>query len=108
MPAAAILSSLLAALFLLAGCASPYTTRLPTVGINPPLAEKRAYERHDPFPNERIGPDTQTRPLGFVDPRTEDRKALEGRMLNALQPENASPFPTPPMSGMNYPEAVPQ
>ncbi len=97
-----------AALLMSAGCVSPFTTRLPTLGFNAPLAEKRAYERHDPFPNEDFGPDTQTRPRGFVEPRNEERKALEGRMLNGLQPENSSPFPNVPMTGSDYPDAVPQ
>ena len=99
---------LLAVVLMSCGCVSPFNTRLPTVANGPPLAEKRAYERHDPFPNEELGPRTFTRPRGFIWPRTEERKALEGRILNNLQPENASPYPTPPMTGADYPEAVPQ
>lgn len=107
MPAAIGRIGLFAAVLGCCGC-SPYTTRLPTFGFGPPLAEKRAYERNDPFPNEELGPDTYTRPRGFVEPRTEERKSLEGRILNNVQPESASPYPTPPMTGSDYPDAVPQ
>jgi hypothetical protein len=105
MPAARTPLLLLVLILLCCGCATPWTTRLPTLAFGSPRAEKRAYERHDPFPVEELGPDTQTRPRGFIEPRTEERKAMESQ-INNLQPESASPFPNVPMTGSTYPDVV--
>jgi hypothetical protein len=64
--------------------------------------EKQSYRIHDPFPDEDLGPDTMTRPRGFVEPRSEPRKILESRSLLGL---DAVPAPS---NSFNYPDAVRQ
>ena len=64
-----------------AGCFNPAVTRLPTLEPSHPAIEKRSLERHDPFPNDRLGPATQVRPRAFEEPRTEPRKNLEEDIL---------------------------
>jgi hypothetical protein len=86
----------------LSGCVNPINTRLPTFNTPPPVVEKESYRIHDPFPDEELGPDTMTRPRGFVEPRAEPRKTLESRALLGLDA-----VPLPPNS-FNYPDTVRQ
>ena len=67
--------------FVLAGCASPQFTRMPTAWVGHPNSESRAYQQQDPFPDPDIGPDLMSRPRGYSRPRTESRKAAEQRIL---------------------------
>lgn len=85
----------------LSGCVNPFNTRLPTVATPPAPVEKQSYNIHDPFPDEDLGPDTMTRPRGFVQPRAEPRKIQEGRALLGLPPGSST-------GSFNYPDAVPQ
>ena len=96
---------LIAAILLPAGCTSP-STQLPSTFREPPEFERQSYERFDPYPDENLGPDTMTRPRGFVAPRTMPRKAIEGRMLQGTQQGPSAPMPSPPPSSGNYPDAV--
>lgn len=86
----ALLPPAVSLLFLSAGC-NPAFTRLPTLQTGPPQIERRFYESHDPFPLKEPGPDTQTRPPGFFDQRSEPRRLQQ------------PPFPTPPPTGMSAP-----
>src|SRR3712207_9149809 len=64
---------------LLAGCITPWNTRLPTFEPRPPALERRSFQVHDPFPEDDIGPETMVRPREFREPRDETRRATEGR-----------------------------
>lgn len=90
--AAAVMVSLLNV-----GCLNPRFTRLPTFEPSHPMAENRAIQRTDPFPDPDLGPETFTRPRGYTRPRTEPRRAAEQRMLHGLQvgPESSAPAFTP-------------
>ena len=94
---------LFTAVLLLAGCPAPQTTRLPTLEQGHPLVEKRSMERHDPFPDRELGPDTYARPREFNDQRTQTRRALEERMLQGMQGVGPAP---PQIPGAQYPDAV--
>lgn len=66
-------------------------------------AESRLYEFHDPFPNETAGPDTVTRPLAFVEPRSDTRRDFDLRMLLSMSRGtggalmSSRPFPANPL-----------
>ena len=98
---------LLAGLPVFCGCPNPSNTRFPTLAPSPPALERRSYERHDPFPNENLGPETFTRPREFEEQRTEPRRARESQPVPGLFP-TAPIGPLPPSAGRVYPEAVPQ
>jgi hypothetical protein len=48
--------------------------------------ERRAFEFHDPFVIEDLGPETFTRPRTFQEPRGETRKDFDLRFLQAAAP----------------------
>lgn len=98
---------LIGASLLPAGCMS-YWTQMPTFQHGDPQLEKRGYERFDPFPDEDLGPDTMTRPRGFMEQRTMPRRAIEDRGQQFGQPAAGPATPQPPPSSWNYPDAVPQ
>jgi hypothetical protein len=89
-----------------AGCISPATTRAPDPVMGHPVLERRAYERHDPFPDSFAGPDMMNRPRGFVHQRTEPRRAAEDRMLLSVPLAPGQPIPTLPPIGTRYPHVV--
>lgn len=84
------------------GC-NPMTTRYPTPPLGNSLAERRAFERHDPYPLEDLGPDTFTRPRAYIEPRDEARRAAEQRMLRGMSLEALPPVPA---TGNTYPNAL--
>ena len=79
-----------AALIGLAGCLNPATTRLPTCGQAPPAVERQSLGHFDPFPDPNLGPDTDSRPPSFAQPREPQRQALEGQLLRGA-PAGAVP-----------------
>lgn len=84
-----------AAVFLLAfgigGCVGPEETQFLSLYERNPTVEARSYDWHDPFPDERVGPDTATRPLAFNEPRSDTRKNLDLRFLQAMHPSAGQP-----------------
>ena len=46
--------------------------------------EARTYDFHDPYPDEQAAPDTETRPLAYVEPRTETRQDYDLRLLLSM------------------------
>ena len=91
---------------LLAGCVNPALTRLPTFEAGHPFVEKRSYERHDPFPDRLIGPDTQVRPRDFNDQRAEPRRALEEQMFQGAKPGTNTLPETEDLRGSRYRDSV--
>ena len=97
---------LLGSLVAVLGCFSPVTTRMPTFQAGDPRVEKQRFDLHDPLPDAVAGPDTQSRPRGFVDQRSEPRRTLEGRMLLGLPPGLESTEPRIPSNQWKYPDSV--
>ncbi len=97
---------LLAAGLLLPGCLTPINTRLPSLVPSHPSVEKRSYERHDPFPDRWLGPDTQVRPRGFNNQRTEPRRALEERLFQGNAAQRPGPANGPDIRGSKYRNSV--
>jgi hypothetical protein len=89
-----------------AGCITPWNTRLPTLQPVIPAVERRAAEIHDPYAVPDLGPETQTRPPNFVEPRSEQRRLIEGRMLRDALPGGVPAAPALPPSAWQYPQAV--
>jgi hypothetical protein len=88
------------------GCFSPMHTRLPTFYTGYPQSEGMAFQQQDPFPDPDIGPDMQSRPLGFVQPRTPERKAAEQRLFQGL-PSVPEYIPNGyPRGGLSAPQTV--
>ena len=97
---------LVCSLTLVCGCFSPMHTRLPTWNTGYPRSEATAFQQQDPFPDPSIGPNTSSRPLGFVQPRTPERKAAEQRLFQGLP---AVPEYIPngaPRGGLSSPRTV--
>jgi hypothetical protein len=69
----------------LAGCQNTPETRFLSWFPRPAAQERRSYDLHDPFPDEQLGPNTFTRPRGFVQPRTEQRKTNDLQFLQAAR-----------------------
>ncbi len=100
------------------GCLNPLTTRLPTWNIGSPEAEKKEYERFDPFPDSAGAPDTYARPRAYVKQREPSRRAIEfnqGKPLPSYPaypgyapPPYGPPVYSPPNSGLGseYPNVV--
>jgi hypothetical protein len=89
------------ALFLLAGCQE---TRYLTWWPRRADVEARSYDWHDPFPDERIGPDTKTRPRQFMEPRTDERKNYDQRFLQSVHPTAGTQLaPGPQWQGYGTP-----
>ncbi len=74
-----------------AGCIGPQETRLLNCGTRDLNVEARSYDSHDPFADESSGPDTFSRPRTFVEPRSDSRKALNMRQLEAMYPNTRGP-----------------
>lgn len=94
---------LLIIVFSQVGCFNRFTTRLPTFSSNSPAEERRSMTLHDPLPERDLGPDTQVRPRGFNEQRSEPRRTVEGRGIIGAPPGS----PLPPISS-EYPSVVPQ
>lgn len=74
------------------GCSG---TRLPSFVQRSTTVERNAYDFHDPFPLDSIGPETAARPQNFADPKTDVRKAADLQLLRARRPiPNGLPGPT--------------
>ncbi|MSR56148.1 MAG: hypothetical protein EXS05_00505 [Planctomycetaceae bacterium] len=82
------------AVLLLAGCVSSERTRLPTLSYGDPRAERRSFDVHDPYPEQRSGPMVE-RPREMDVQRSEPRRAIEHYVnptSGSLAPE-ASRYP---------------
>jgi hypothetical protein len=91
---------------LMAGCFSDKFTRLPAFETGQPQVEKRSFERHDPFPDRLSAPDTQVRPRGFDNQRTEPRRALEEMLFQGTTDNGEFPFGRPDLRGSQYRDSV--
>lgn len=85
-------------------------TRVPTIEWNHPEIERQGYERHDPFPDKYLGPDTLSRPRGYNIQRTESRQLTESmirlQMFNQLHYDPYRPNPRNSPIGSRYPQTV--
>ena len=63
------------------GCLNPATTRLPTCAVGAPWAERQSMGHYDPLPDPNLGPETNSRPRAFREPRTQERQAVEGNLM---------------------------
>lgn len=96
---------LLCLVVLSTGCFNRFQTRLPTFQNESPAEERRSMSLHDPLPERDLGPDTQVRPRGFNEQRSEPRRTIEGRgMIGTSVPPGAGLPPTV----SEYPNVVPQ
>jgi hypothetical protein len=66
-------------------------TRLPTLATGPPALEKRSFEHFDPYADDKLGPETHTRPSAFEQSREPQRNAIEGQIM-----QGAPAGPVPP------------
>lgn len=94
------------AAILLSGCVNPMTTRLPTLATVDPRVEKRSFERHDPLPSKTAGPETFSRPRGFIEQRSEIRRTRENARLRGLNRDRIPPTPPIRSSELEYPDTV--
>lgn len=76
---------------LLVGCIGPQETRWLTCNPRDLNVEARSYDSHDPFADDSAGPDTFSRPRTFVEPRSDSRKSLNMRQLEAMHPNARGP-----------------
>lgn len=106
MPSDRWMRCLPAGCLLLAGCLNPALTRLPALHPGHPQVEKRSFERHDPFPDRLMGPDTEVRPREFNEQRTEPRRALEERLFQGAGQNGRFPPRTPDLRGSEYRDSV--
>jgi len=79
------------------GCIGPYETRYLSCIPRRPDVEARSYDWHDPFPDERIGPETASRPRAFQEPRSDTRKNFDLRFLQAMHPTAGTQLAPGPM-----------
>lgn len=103
-PRVAVLSIIVASL--VGGCVTPMTTRLPTFATGSPKAERKMFERDDPFPSATNGPETYARPRGFTDQRTEIRSMRENSRFRGFNRDGASAEPGIPSAKLEYPNTV--
>lgn len=104
-PPAAVSLALIAVSAVAAGC-SPATTRFPTCTWMGSEYQRREAQIQDPYPDSRMGPDTQSRPLGFVQQRSQVQISKD-RFGAAVQKQRyGNPFAPPPVPTSQYPEAV--
>jgi hypothetical protein len=83
----------------IAGCVGPRETQYLSWMPRRPDVEARSYDWHDPFPDERVGPDTASRPRAFIDPRTDTRKNFDQRFLQAVHPSAGTQLAAPQWPG---------
>ncbi|MEW4529518.1 hypothetical protein [Maioricimonas sp. JC845] len=102
----------LPALLLFSGCLSPWNTRLPEVMPRGAEYERREAQIQDPYPDERIGPDTGFRPLQYEQQRSEVQSARDRNYASFLRQQfGVQGTPAPPPAGATapqYPHAVRQ
>ena len=60
-------------------------TRFLSCRARDPGVESRSFDVHDPFPDDKMGPETFSRPSTFQEPRTDDRKSFDIRNLQAAR-----------------------
>jgi hypothetical protein len=70
-------------LVMTSGCLGQRETRFLGLEARPTATERRAYELHDPFADKLVGPDTESRPRGFAEPREESRRAFDLRNMQS-------------------------
>lgn len=58
-------------------------TRFLNCRTREPRTESRSYDLHDPFPDEKLGPETFIRPRTFQEPRSDERKNFDLRNIQA-------------------------
>lgn len=87
------------------GCFNPTFTRVPEVAASQPQVEKRSFERHDPFPDRALGPDTQVRPREYNNQRTIPRKSLEEQLFQGTSGSVTNPA-SPDLRGAQYHNSV--
>src|SRR4051812_42875225 len=80
-----------------AGCAVPAQIRMPTLWYGSPAAQKQELERHDPFPDDTLGPPTMSRPRNADVQRSEPRRIRE---------TTVPPWALPPRGGPEFPPAT--
>lgn len=68
---------LVGSVLMLGGCISSQNTRMPTLGVGDPRAERQGYQVHDPLPDLHSGGGymNDAVPRGFDQPRSEPRQA---------------------------------
>jgi|JI6StandDraft_1071083.scaffolds.fasta_scaffold401079_1 hypothetical protein len=93
----------------LTGCITPHTTHFPSLSFMPPEYERREAQIHDPYADNKIGPETFTRPLNFQQ-RPEQLQAKDRYFAALKRMQSGAPFPAtstqPRTTGKQYPEAV--
>ena len=95
---------LIAGAVLACGC-NPRFTRLPDLGpLPPPGVEGPSQERFDPFADDDLGPETNTRPPDFRNGRPGLRGQLPSGRVGA--PAGQGPLNAFPGLGGLYPDAV--
>lgn len=72
-----------------AGCAWRPENRFLNCQARPPGIESKSWDLHDPFPDESIGPDTDTRPRQFTTPRSTERVKSDLRLMDTTHRERA-------------------
>jgi hypothetical protein len=98
--------ALLAGLLAAGGCISPQFVRLPTVVPRAPAVERRSFEFHDPYADERAGPAVGHRPRGFSEPRTKPRQDLDLRIKHLAPTDANRPASDSTGIGSSYPNAI--
>lgn len=83
-------AGLLIPLLFAGGCAGE--TRFLSLNPRPTSTERKAYEIHDPFPDESAGPETFSRPRGFINPRTDERREFELRTIRSAAAPTSAPY----------------
>lgn len=71
---------------ILSGCRyDPKRFQLPELQARHPEVGRRVSEYHDPYPDDTLGPGTNSRPRGFDRQRTATRRAAELRAVHLLE-----------------------
>ncbi|WP_310821190.1 hypothetical protein [Stratiformator vulcanicus] len=84
------------------GCFNAAKTRLPSVGLPPDPVERQSLQRFDPFPDQSIGPDTDSRPRDFQSTYGDQRRLTGTDILGPVAPQSNSL----PLSDYRYDNSV--
>jgi len=88
---------LLAGLLLVSGgCLSAPETRMPEIWPRHPVPEVLRFHAHDPFADQRLGPDTHTRPRDMDRPRSLARQMMEQQAAHGSALGRSRTVPTRP------------
>lgn len=77
---------MLAGMLLCAGCFSPRTTRLPNLVPGNNRIERQAAQTKDPYPIADLGPELDSRPREFLEPRSQARLSKD-KFYTWVRPE---------------------